>query len=164
MKKGKNQMKSKRILQIVSIVILIVLGILSRGLYEKNDISTIESLEVIKKDGEYDQFAMEKSNYVIMLSNQSFRKPKMKITVLIDGVEIIEEKCKVENQHKGYYYYFNLEGNHEIKVESEDGLIETKIINFVSDELTWSSITYWNYEEEGPHLFHEVQDSPFLWM
>lgn len=157
-------MKPKIMLLVAGILIIAVSGVMLKELNAKNDINSIQGLEVIKNDGEYNQDAIEESNYIIMLSNQSFRKPKMKISVFIDGIEIIDQKCNVEDQHKGYYYYFNLEGEHEITVKSGDGLTQTKRINFVSGELTWSSIMYWNYEGEEPQIIHEVQDNPFLWM
>lgn len=155
-------MKSKVFIIAITLILVLFTGAnIALNMKRKMDVSKIEGLEVVNIEGNQDSKS-EEANYILMLSNQSFRKPNMKMTVYIDGIEVFEENCKVEDQHKGYYYYFNLIGEHEIRVVSGDGKEAVRNINFEKKSI-WSSVLYWNGEEEGPQINHELSDEPFLW-
>ena len=98
-----------------------------------------------------------------MLSNQSFRRPIIKLSVYIDGEKIISKRCFVKNHHKGYYFYFDLVGSHKIVVKSSDGKKETVKINLKENESRWSIIKYWNSMNEGAYISYYEQEYGFIW-
>lgn len=159
------QMRSKSFY--IKGLIFLVLIYLGMSAIEYLNISwnakNVEGLEVVKISGQFSPEASEKSNYTIMLSNQSFKRPVIKLSVYIDGEKIISQRCFVKNQHKGYYFYFNLVGSHKIVVKSSDGKKETVKINLEANESRWSIIKYWNSMKEGAYISYYEQEYGFIW-
>jgi len=84
-----------------------------------------------------------KSNFIIVISNQSIDIPLVDINLYIDGQLFIKDKFKVENQHNYKFYYYNLDpGLYEIKIESEKGEVTISEKFELQDEKLWTYIDY----------------------
>lgn len=159
------QMRSKSIyIKGLIFLVLMYLGMSTiENLNTSLNAKKVDGLEVVKISGRFSPMANDESNYTIMLSNQSFKRPIIKLSVYIDGKKIISQRCFVKNQHKGYYFYFNLVGSHKIVVKSSDGRKEKVKINLEENESRWSIIKYWNSMKEGPYISYYEQEYGFIW-
>ena len=108
----------------------------------------------------YSEKRIEDSNLIVMISNQSFENPNVKIKGYIDDELLFEVIYSVGGQHVVTYYYSNLKkGNHTIFVESEDGAKLTEIIE-IGEEKLWIYITYWGGKDFDPEFGIMKQDKP----
>jgi len=122
----------------------------------------IKDLTVLSEKGVYDVEAEKQSNLIIILSNQSYENTKVSLMVYVDGNELISQNCKTENQHTGYYYYYNLVGTHIIKVVSDDGQTVEKTMSLDENTPLWVLMSYW-CDGESAKINFDIMDSPFLW-
>jgi len=122
----------------------------------------IKDLTVLSEKGVYDVEAEKQSNLIIILSNQSYENTKVSLMVYVDGNELISQNCKTENQHTGYYYYYNLVGTHIIKVVSDDGQTVEKTMSLDENTPLWVLMSYWG-DGESAKINFDIMDSPFLW-
>jgi len=129
---------------------------------DREDKVLIKDLTIISEKGNYDDEAENQSNFIVILTNQSYENTKVSLTVYVDGNELISQNCKTKNQHTGYYYYYNLVGAHIIKVVSDDGQIVEKTMIMYENAPLWVLMSYWG-DGENAKINFDIMDSPFLW-
>ncbi len=100
------------------------------------------------------------SDVVVIVSNQSFDFPKIKISGNINGVSVFDDEFLVGNQHEYSYYFINADtGEYSFSINTEDITLNKKIeIN--EDGPLWMYITYWNSRNENEHIDVLVQNEP----
>lgn len=153
-----------RLILFISVgIILICVVITVVNSKKEANLKEIDGLNIINDSGVFDSEAEKQSNYIIILTNQSFFKPNIRLDVFIDGIKLITQNCKVEGQHKSYNYYYFLEGDHEIKVISEDGKELVSSFDLKANKPSWNMFTYWNSEEDGVSLVYQKMETPFRW-
>lgn len=104
----------------------------------------------------------EKSNLIIIISNQSFANRDVKIEVAIDGKKIIDNRFKVEDQHNWLYFYYSLaDGNHTIRALSEDGARIEENFDIDMNNKKWILIKYWKDEKSNPKFTYDIKTRPF---
>jgi hypothetical protein len=93
-----------------------------------------------------------------MVSNQSFVKPKIRLTCLVGKTEIFDEDFEVGDQHVVSYYYLNLDsGKHTLEITSEDDVVE--IYEFeVEQNKKYFYITYWGKKDTASINIFESDD------
>ncbi|PKM95613.1 MAG: hypothetical protein CVU84_02080 [Firmicutes bacterium HGW-Firmicutes-1] len=157
-------MKNRIILLLIPVVLILLILVFIKLNADKEDkFEELVGLQVINESGSYDSEAEKKSNFIIVLTNQSFLKPEMEFSVYVDGIKIITQNCKVEGQHQSYNYYYFLEGKHEIKVKTADGTELVRIIDLNAKMPIWNIFTYWNSEKDGASLMCDKMETPFIW-
>ena len=101
-------------------------------------------------------------NFTLLVSNQSFDKSPVDITVQIDGETVIDGDFYVENQHKFYDFEFQLnKGNHTLYAKSEYGQAQLQE-KFIVNEKLWGALLYWYYpdSESAPFFDFLVSKTP----
>lgn len=146
---------------LIGIFMIVSIFFIKYKIDEESEVQ-IKDLTIFSEKGVYDIEAENQSNFIVILSNQSYENTKVNLTVLIDGNELISQDCKTENQHTGYYYYYNLEGTHIIKVVSEDGQEVQKTVSLDENIPLWVLVSYWS-DGERAKIELNIMDSPFLW-
>ena len=93
-------------------------------------------------------------NFVLFISNQSFDRPLVDITVEIDGEVAASDLFPVESQHTWIDHTFQLEkGQHTITISSEAGNAELKEEFTLSAPKHYAVVSYWYREEDQPPKF-----------
>lgn len=153
--------KFSALILLIGIIMIVSLFFINHKSDEKREVH-IKDLTIFSEKGVYDSEAENQSNFIVILSNQSFENTKVNLTVFIDGNKLISQDCKTENQHTGYYYYYNLVGTHIVKVMSDDGQEVQKTITFDENIPLWVMMSYWG-DGESAKIDFNIMDSPFLW-
>lgn len=122
----------------------------------------IYEIELINVEPIFNEEAETLSDLVLILTNQSFNLEKVDITVFIDGQELINQACETLDQHKGYYYYFNIVGAHTLRIELGNGYEIEKVL-IINDESTrWVLISNWGNLDKS-QVTVDIMDEQFLW-
>lgn len=153
--------KFSGLILLIGIIMIVSLFFIKYKSDEESEVQ-IKDLTIFSEKGVYDIEAETQSNFIVILSNQSYENTKVKLTVFIDGNKLISQDCKTENQHTGYYYYYNLEGTHIVKVVSEDGQEVQKTITLDKNIPLWVLMSYWG-DGDSAEINLNIMDSPFLW-
>ena len=153
---GKNKL-------ILILSFLMVLSVFVFFQLDRDKQRIIDGLDIISDNGEFNSDAEKKSDLIIVLSNQSFYQSEINLKVFIDGIELVNQNCKVENQHKSYNYYYFLQGSHEIRVKSSDGKEVIKNISLSGQKPKWLLFFYWKSETDEANLTFNELETPFLW-
>ena len=85
----------------------------------------------------------EEGNFTLYVSNQSFERSTVDITVTIDGQAAVDRDFAVGNQHQWVEYRFELgDGEHILRAESRDGqaVLEQR---FSMSGKRWAVVDYW---------------------
>jgi|GEM_PF-3369996 len=106
----------------------------------------------------YSREKSDNSNIEIVVSNQSFENPSVTLSCLVDGIEIFEEEFDVGDQHNVSYYFVNIiEGDHILKVTSEDGQVEEYKFE-TGQNKKYFYITYWGNKDTARINIFESDD------
>lgn len=155
-------MTSKKMMLILMAIIM-VLAIGYEGVLLFGGEKQVKGLQVINNSGEFDPASESKGNFNIVLSNQSVVNEEMKIDVFIDGIKIIGQTCDSEMQHKFYRYYYNFDGEHELKVEAKDGTKLSEKIDVNSGVPSWFLVFYnKGSKNENAKFIISKRDKTFL--
>lgn len=125
----------------------------------------VKSKEVIHiwdSIGDYSEEKVLKSDVVIMVSNQSFYKPTVKLIGTINGEKVFSDGYKVKDQHEVVYYYGKLPyGEYTMEIVSDDGasIEETFQVN-EGDDTLWMYITYWCSDDDNTKINILKQNEP----
>lgn len=125
----------------------------------------VEEIEIVSNDEisgdrSFSQEKVEESNLIIMISNQSFDNPEVRIKGYINGEKLFEDSFEVGIQHLVSYYYLNLEeGEYNLSFESEDDAILSDVIT-IDEEQLWVYLTYWKDDNTDSHMDIFKQNEP----
>ncbi|MCP4641123.1 MAG: hypothetical protein GY851_11845 [bacterium] len=104
------------------------------------------------------------------MSNQSFDKPKVDISITIDGNRIIADTFRVKDQHCWEEYSLNLPaGSHRLKAQVDDGAYELET-EFDTEGKHWAVVSFWFKEgKKGktsypPRITFEISDTPVMFL
>ena len=106
------------------------------------------------------------ANFILYVSNQSFDKPKVDISISIDGKSLVTNTFLVENQHYWKIYSIQLNtGKHYLKAKAGFGPYEIER-DFNIAEKHWAVLNFWykNKIDENTHppgFSFEILDEPF---
>lgn len=97
----------------------------------------------------------------LFVSNQSFVDDPVRITVSIDGIEVVDQEFVVEGQHTWVSFPLALPpGRHELVATSGTGARLTEQLR-TGERRRYAVINYWNYQDEdGRFLDWRIQDEP----
>ena len=102
--------------------------------------------------------ANRNANFHLVVSNQSFDKPKAHISIAIDGEILISDVFHVKDQHHQVNYWFKLEpGSHSIKAFTDNDSIIIEKQFEVTNKKRYASLSFW-----GDKLIFKIRDEPFL--
>lgn len=106
------------------------------------------------------------ANFILYVSNQSFDKPKIDISIIIDGKPLVTDTFRVKNQHYWKIYSLNLHtGKHLLKAKADNGAYEIER-DFKITVKHWAVLSFWfkNEKDENtrPSGFSfEISDKPY---
>jgi hypothetical protein len=101
-------------------------------------------------------------NFTLYVSNQSFARPTVDITVSIDGARVISQPFEVKGQHNWISFAFDLSpGQHELRALSEAG-DSRSTLNFTTGTRNWAVLDYWccDKTEGEPRFTFHISDKP----
>ncbi|MHC5077902.1 MAG: hypothetical protein ACYTHN_02710 [Planctomycetota bacterium] len=93
--------------------------------------------------------APKKKNFILYVSNQSFKVDPVHILVFIDGKKVIDAEFHVKNQHNWVHHSFSLaKGTHKIvaKTKEGDAHLEKEI---TIEKKHWAVIDFGAVHKEG---------------
>lgn len=94
----------------------------------------------------------------LVISNQSFADPDVRLTVEIDGNVMVDRSFAVENQHSRHSYLFPLDpGEHQVTVRADTGATHQRIVTLGPDR-RFLYLNYWGDGQEPADPF-TVQES-----
>lgn len=101
-------------------------------------------------------------NFVLYVSNQSFARTPVDITVSIDGQKAVSADFDVGNQHRWVEHTFRLApGKHKLIAVSKKGSaqIETE---FEAKDKHWAVVSYWYNPKQGEkkQFTFDIEDTP----
>ena len=99
----------------------------------------------------------------LWVSNQSFVDDPVRLTISIDGVELVERSFAVEGQHNWILFPVALApGWHEVVAVSDTGAELRETFRVPRDGQRYAVLDYWNYPDDkhGRHFTWMVQDEP----
>lgn len=104
----------------------------------------------------------DEANLVLLITNQSFETPKIKLEGIIDDGIVFNGKYKVKDQHEVTNYYVKLPaGKHTLKVASEDANLEDEFEIKEEDKL-WIAVSYWSFEDKESIIHIHKQNKRIL--
>lgn len=98
----------------------------------------------------------------IAITNQSFQRPTIELTVQVDGAEAITDTYRVEGQHALHHYEFEAAaGPRTVTVTSEHGEQATIEVEAGGRE-PWLYISYRGTEGDEPFNLRTTSDRPAM--
>jgi hypothetical protein len=83
------------------------------------------------------------ANFILYVSNQSFEKPEVDISVIIDGETVVNDLFQVKNKHYWKTYSLKLPlGNHQLSVKADNGTYKLER-SFEITNKHWAVISFW---------------------
>lgn len=107
--------------------------------------------------------APPKGNFVLYVSNQSFKRPLVDITITIDDVRRVGQVFDVKGQHNWIAFAFDLDrGTHELRATSTGGDAELSR-EFVTTTRHYGLVDYWCCDPSmnEPRFTWSLSDTPF---
>lgn len=113
-------------------------------------------------DGQYSEEMEKNANIVVMVSNQSFDVPHVKMSGTVDELHVFNDEYSVGDQHQyAYYYVYASPGEHEFKVLA-NGISIKETVTITEDEPLWICFSYWNAENEDEKISVFTQNERIL--
>jgi hypothetical protein len=116
------------------------------------------------------QFSQEinqaEANFILYVSNQSFDKPKVDISIIIDGKSFVNDTFPCNNQHYWKIYALKLPtGNHVLKATADSGEYKFEK-DFKITNKHWAALTFWykksrNKNSKTSGLNLDISDKPY---
>lgn len=103
------------------------------------------------------------SNFILHVSNQSFDKPVVDISISIDGKLLVSDTFQVKNQHYWKKYSLHLSvGNHTLFVQADNSSCKLEK-DFYITKKHWAVLSFWYTKEnhQSPRLDFEIADEPY---
>lgn len=106
--------------------------------------------------------AEDEAQLHLWVSNQSFVDDPVHLTVVVDGVEVVDEEFDVEGQHNWQLFPVTLPaGTHRLEVTSGTGATLVETFRTGSARPRHAVVNYWNNEDrDGRFLDWLIQDEP----
>lgn len=106
------------------------------------------------------------ANFILYVSNQSFEKPNVDISITLDGKLLINDFFRVKNQHYWKIYSLNLSSDiHLLSVNADNGSYELEK-EFKISNRHWAVISFWytskkdnDYQPSG--ITFEISNEPY---
>lgn len=103
-------------------------------------------------DGTYSEEKEKNANIIVMVSNQSFDVPDVRMSGTVDGLHIFDDDYSVGDQHQyAYYYVYTSPGEHEFEILANDISIK-ETVTIIEEEPLWICFSYWNSENEDEKI------------
>lgn len=89
------------------------------------------------------------ADFVLVISNQSFIEPDIRLDVRIDGAVVADGPFAVGGQHNFASYPLALgAGPHTLQARAESGVTIAKTFEIPADGTRYGVLMYWNYKDE----------------
>ncbi len=102
----------------------------------------------------------EQADLVLYASNQSFDDEKVRLTVAVDGVTVVDGDFHVEDQHNWISFPLSLSpGVHEVTAKSDSGAALSESFRVPGDKSRYAVIDHWG-EDDSADLSWSFQRQP----
>ncbi len=116
--------------------------------------------EVTAADADVRLAEKEQADLVLYASNQSFDDEKVRLTVAVDGVTVVDGDFHVEDQHNWVSFPLSLSpGVHEVTAESDSGATLRESFQVPGDKMRYAVIEHWT-EDDSADLTWQFQRQP----
>jgi hypothetical protein len=116
--------------------------------------------EVTAADADVQLVGKEQADLVLYASNQSFDDEKVRLTVAVDGVTVVDGDFHVEDQHNWISFPLSLSpGVHEVTAKSDSGAALSKSFRVPGDKTRYAVIDHWG-EDDSADLSWSFQRQP----
>ena len=89
-----------------------------------------------------------RADLVLSISNQSFEDGRVRLTVAVDGVIVVDDDFHVEDQHNWTSFPLALSpGDHEVTAEADSGAVLRESFEVRSDQTCYAAIDHWGGDE-----------------
>lgn len=98
----------------------------------------------------------DRADLVLIVSNQSLDDEQARLTVVIDGVTVVDDDFHVEDQHNWIYFPLSLPpGRHEVGATSDSGATLRTSFEVPRDTTRYAVIEHWTEDDSA-----ETDDAP----
>lgn len=105
--------------------------------------------------------AGSEATLVLVISNQSFRRPTVFVQVRVDGERVVSEPFAVEAQHTFVEFPLAVEpGARTLTATADDGTALTEAVTVPADRPVYVVLAYWSEEGEPPFFELTVHRDP----
>lgn len=116
--------------------------------------------EVTAADADVKLVEKELADLVLYASNQSFDDEKVRLTVAVDGVTVVDGDFHVEDQHNWISFPLSLSpGVHEVTAKSDSGAALSESFRVPGDKTRYAVIDHWG-EDDSADLSWLFQRQP----
>jgi hypothetical protein len=92
----------------------------------------------------------EQADLVLYVSNQSFDDEEVRLTVVVDGVTVVDGDFHVEDQHNWISFPLSLSpGVHEVTAEADVGAALSESFRVPGDKTRFAIIEYWGEDDSA---------------
>lgn len=100
----------------------------------------------------------------LWVSNQSFADDLVDLTISIDGVQIVDQRFSVGNQHNWILFPIDAPpGPHVLKATSDSGAETTNTFHLPERGKRHAVVDYWQDREKGsPRITWQIQSKPMI--
>lgn len=100
----------------------------------------------------------------LWVSNQSFADNLVGLTISIDGVQVIDQRFSVGNQHNWILFPIDAPpGPHVLKATSDSGAETTHTFHLPERGKRHAVVDYWQDREKGsPRVTWRIQSKPMI--
>lgn len=100
------------------------------------------------------------ADLVLYASNQSFDDEKVRLTLAVDGVTVVDGDFEVGDQHNWVSFPLGLDpGVHEVTAKTDSGATLTESFRLPDDKARYAVIDYWG-EDASAELTWRFQRQP----
>ena len=100
------------------------------------------------------------ANLILYASNQSFDDEKVRVTIAVDGVTVVDDDFYVADQHNWVSFPLGMSsGVHEITAETDSGATLRKSFLVPADKARYAAIDHWG-EDDSAELTWSFQRQP----
>lgn len=105
--------------------------------------------------------AEDEAQLHLWVSNQSFLDDPARITVRIDGIEVVDRDFLVEGQHSWSLFPLALPaGEHDLRVVAADGTTLSERFRTRAGATRYAVADYFHYAGGRPQVSWRIQDEP----
>ncbi len=102
----------------------------------------------------------KQADLLLYVSNQSFDDERVRLTVEVDGITVVDGDFHVEDQHNSVSFPLSMSrGVHHITAESDSGATLRESFQVPGDKTRYAVMDYWT-EDDAPDLTWEFHRQP----
>lgn len=149
------------ILVTVRLVLVVAFAVCALvGCGETEGVDPTPNPEVTAADADVRLVEEEQADLVLWASNQSFDDEKVRLTVAVDGVTVVDGDFYVEDQHNWVSFPLSMPpGVHEITANSDSGATLRETFRVRDNKTRYAAIDYWG-EDDSAELTWLFQRQP----